>query len=71
MSALHDLRNTRLDIAPGDPQAPAAAGDWEQEVLRQLRQVRFGQVSFQVHDGRIVQIERTERTRFDPPATSH
>jgi hypothetical protein len=42
----------------------------EAEMLRQLRQLRqlrslcFGQVTAMIHDGRIVQIERTERLRF-------
>ena len=37
----------------------------EAEVLRQLRGIRFGQLTLQVHDSRIVQIERTTRLRFD------
>ena len=37
----------------------------EAEVLRQLRAVRFGQVVVQIHDARIVQIERTDRYRTD------
>lgn len=37
----------------------------EAEVLRLLREVRYGQVVVQVHDGRLVQIERTERYRTD------
>jgi hypothetical protein len=36
----------------------------EAEVLRQLRSLRFGQITAMIHDGRIVQIERTERLRF-------
>ena len=36
----------------------------EAEVLRQLRALRFGQVTAMIHDGRIVQIERTERLRL-------
>lgn len=37
----------------------------EAEVLRHLRSVRFGQVTVQIHDARIVQIERTEKVRPD------
>jgi hypothetical protein len=40
----------------------------EAEVLRQLRGIRFGQLTLQVHDSRIVQIERTTRLRFDTHA---
>jgi hypothetical protein len=37
----------------------------EVELLRLLRGVRFGHVVVQVHDGRVVQIERAERYRTD------
>lgn len=37
----------------------------ESELLRVLRDIRYGQVTIQVHDGRLVQIERTERFRPD------
>jgi hypothetical protein len=37
----------------------------EAEVLRHLRSVRFGQITVQIHDARIVQIERTEKIRPD------
>ena len=37
----------------------------EAEVLRQLRGIRFGQLTLQVHDARIVMIERTTKVRFD------
>jgi hypothetical protein len=37
----------------------------EAEVLRHLRSVRFGQITVQVHDARIVQIDRTEKIRPD------
>jgi hypothetical protein len=43
-------------------------------LLRALRGLRFGSVEIVVHDGRVVQIERRERVRFDsadhrPPDT--
>jgi hypothetical protein len=41
----------------------------ERELIRLIRTLRFGAVEIQVHDGRIVQIERRERQRFDKPAT--
>lgn len=36
------------------------------EVARLLRDLRFGSIEIQVHDGRVVAIERRERTRFTP-----
>lgn len=41
----------------------------EAEVLRHLRSVRFGQITVQIHDARIVQIDRTEKIRPDPRQT--
>jgi hypothetical protein len=43
--------------------APSALSAIELEILRQLRSLRFGQVTVQVHDARVVQIERTEKLR--------
>jgi hypothetical protein len=43
--------------------ATSATSAAETEVLRQLRLLRFGQVTATVHDGRIVQIDRVERLR--------
>jgi len=37
----------------------------EAEVLKHLRSVRYGQITVQIHDARIVQIERTEKIRPD------
>ena len=39
----------------------------ERELLRLVRTLRFGAVEIQVHEGRIVQVERRERQRFDKP----
>ncbi len=35
------------------------------EILRQLRSLRHGTLEIQVHDARIVQVERRERQRFE------
>ena len=47
------------------PDVPAhrAHSAIESEILRQLRSLRFGQLTVQVHDARVVQIERTEKLR--------
>lgn len=47
---------------------PTANPDHERlaydEVLRALRDVRFGTVQLTVHDGRVVEIQKTERIRL-------
>jgi len=39
--------------------------DWLPVVEANVRTLRFGVVQIVVHDSKVVQIERTERTRFD------
>lgn len=41
---------------------------WQERILNQVAGLQYGQVIITVHDGRIVQIDRTERTRYDAPA---
>ena len=52
--------------------AKAAVGDahplsWIEVVRQQVSSLRFGVVQITVHDSRVVQIETTERVRFDKP----
>jgi hypothetical protein len=46
--------------------------DWESQwidrIVESLRGIEYGSVQIVIHDGRIVQIERTERRRFDASA---
>lgn len=37
----------------------------EQAILHALKGIRFGSVEIVVHDSKVVQIERKEKTRFD------
>lgn len=39
--------------------------DIEQEILRAVRNLRFGSVEIIVHDSKVVQIERKEKIRLD------
>ena len=38
---------------------------WLEVVNEQVNHLRFGIVQIVVHDGRVVQIEKTEKIRFD------
>lgn len=49
---------------PDDPQ-PAQVDDWLDVVARQVRGTRYGVVMITVHDARVVQVEWTQRSRFD------
>ena len=50
----------------------ASAGDpksfWLKQIVESIEGLKYGQVQITVHDGRIVQIDRLERKRFDPSA---
>lgn len=43
---------------------------WVERIVGQVNGLEYGSVLITVHDGRIVQIERTERKRFDQQAAS-
>ena len=43
---------------------------WRQRIKEQFSGLVFGTVQIVVHDGRIVQIEQTERIRFQDEAQS-
>jgi hypothetical protein len=44
-------------------------------LLRELRQallaIRYGAIELVIHDGRVVQLERREKVRFDTEFTAH
>jgi len=37
---------------------------WQERILEQVEGLQYGQILITVHDGQIVQIDRTERTRY-------
>ncbi|CAG7620889.1 hypothetical protein PAESOLCIP111_02304 [Paenibacillus solanacearum] len=42
---------------------------WTKRILQSVNGLEYGIVQIVIHDGRIVQIERTERKRFEAEAT--
>ena len=57
-----------MPTPPSNSAAPAAAlethPDWIALVREKVEGLRFGVVQLVVHDGRVTQIERTEKTRL-------
>ncbi|HLI81588.1 MAG TPA: YezD family protein [Candidatus Binataceae bacterium] len=39
--------------------------DIDAEVIRAIRNIRYGSVEITIHDSRVVQIERKEKRRFE------
>lgn len=44
---------------------PAAQADWLEAIRQQVSSLRFGVIQIVVHEGRVVQIDRTEKIRVD------
>ena len=53
-----------MSITKGTANEEAAAPTWLAVVEDQVRELRFGIVQIVVHEGRVVQVERTERVRL-------
>jgi hypothetical protein len=48
---------------------PAVQPQWLQLVREQVSNLRFGTVQIVVHDGRVTQVDSTQRTRLAPEVT--
>jgi len=58
-------------MQPGpDDQLPLSQG-LLQELRQALRSIRYGAIELVIHDGRVVQLERHEKVRFDTEVTEH
>lgn len=56
------MTQIQVDGSTAEPRPGDAV---EREILRQVRSLAYGSIEIQVHDARVVQIERRERVRFD------
>ena len=50
---------------------PDPRPEWLRVVQQKVETLRYGVVQLVVHDGRVTQIERTEKTRIAPPPSSY
>ena len=55
------MTNSDSEYSSATPEIPA----WLKSVQGQVEGLRFGVIQITVHDSKVVQIERTERVRFD------
>jgi hypothetical protein len=55
-----------------NPVSAADLPEWLELVRAQVRDTRYGVIQLVIHEGRVTQIERTEKTRLEPdrPARS-
>lgn len=56
------METTPVNAPARDQQLP----DWLKVVREKVEGLRYGIVQLVVHDGRVTQIERTEKTRLTP-----
>jgi hypothetical protein len=49
-----------------DPASEVLPPALVRELLVALRSIRYGAIELVIHDGRVVQLERREKLRFDP-----
>ena len=54
-----------------DEREKKTEGQWENEILRAIREVKFGSVEIVIHDSRVVQVERREKIRFQGSDQNH
>lgn len=53
-----------MPTTTSQPPVPPATPDWIALVREKVESLRYGVVQLVVHDGRVTQIERTEKTRL-------
>ncbi len=61
------VRTNRLFNTTDSAASGPAPDPWLSVVAEKLKGLHFGVVQIVVHDSKVVQIERTERTRFEIP----
>jgi hypothetical protein len=58
-----------VDVAEA-AEEPTSAAPWLTVVSDKVKSMRYGVVQIVIHDSKVVQIERTERTRFEVPQSA-
>jgi hypothetical protein len=59
------LADTSKDHAAKTDPLASSLSEADAEVIRAIRNLRYGSVEITIHDSRIVQIERKEKRRFE------
>jgi hypothetical protein len=70
-SAFRPVFQNNMNIQQEQNAAPSTGEAWEQVVRQRVGRLRFGVVQLVVHEGRVTQVETTEKVRLpaiDTPA---
>ncbi len=54
-----------MSVPSDAPVRPDSLTEVERHILQNLQQIRFGTLEIVIHDSRVVQIEKSEKVRFD------
>jgi len=65
---MNEIAKNETDRAKG--QALEKLPAWLQLVRDHVGSLKYGTVQITIHDGRVVQVERVEKLRFDKPEQS-
>jgi hypothetical protein len=60
-----------MSYSPLQKEEKQKFGEVIEEILRAIEQVRFGSIEITVHEGRVTQIERREKIRFNLVSSKH
>jgi hypothetical protein len=60
----------KIEVEKPKNPAPEKLPAWLSLVREHVGSLKFGTVQITVHDGRVVQVERLEKLRFDKPEQS-
>lgn len=55
---------------PAPTTVPSADSEWIEVIRQHVASLRFGVIQVVIHEGRVVQIERTEKYRLNPKVGS-
>jgi len=64
------MKTPKSPDSPAVPEGPDPT-EWLEIVRDQVSKLRYGSVQITVHDGRVTQVESTERTRFAATPKPH
>lgn len=57
--------SSNAPVRPQSGETHPPLSDIERHILQSLQQIKFGTLEVVIHDSRVVQIERSEKVRFD------
>ena len=60
-----------VPLEAGPEQSLSLPAGLLRELCEALQAIRYGAIELVIHDGRVVQLERREKVRFDPDGAHH